>query len=116
MKSTTTNPSRSKAAAKAGASSAKIAIDRAKAEAHIETLWEKDIVPTITEYIRIPNKSPHFDAKWEETGHIQRAADLIEGWCKKRKLPMVQVMRALSAMLFFWRLLPALVRGFSFML
>lgn len=69
------------------------AIDKAKAEAFVEQAWEQDILPTITEYIRIPNKSPHFDKDWEKNGHMKKAADLIEGWCKKRKLPGLKVER-----------------------
>ena len=68
-------------------------LDKSKAETLIERAWEQDILPTITEYIRIPNKSPHFDAKWQESGHMKKAADLIEGWCKKRKLPGLKVER-----------------------
>ena len=30
----------------------------------IETFWEDSILPSITEYIRIPNKSPAFDPQW----------------------------------------------------
>lgn len=68
-------------------------IDKTRAEAFVERAWEQDILPTITEYIRIPNKSPHFDPKWQENGHMKKAADLIEGWCKKRKLPGLKVER-----------------------
>ena len=68
-------------------------IDKAKAEAYVERAWEKDIVPTITEYIRIPNKSPHFDKDWQKSGHMKKAADLIEAWCKKRKLPGLKLER-----------------------
>jgi acetylornithine deacetylase/succinyl-diaminopimelate desuccinylase-like protein len=68
-------------------------LDKTKAEAFVERAWESDILPRITEYIRIPNKSPHFDAKWQENGHMKRAADLIEAWCKKRKLPGLKVER-----------------------
>jgi len=68
-------------------------LDKSKAETLIERAWEQEILPTITEYIRIPNKSPHFDAKWQESGHMKKAADLIEGWCKKRKLPGLKVER-----------------------
>ncbi|NOT30402.1 MAG: M20/M25/M40 family metallo-hydrolase [Planctomycetes bacterium] len=68
-------------------------IDKTRAEAFVERAWEQDILPTITEYIRIPNKSPHFDPKWQENGHMKKAADLIEAWCKKRKLPGLKVER-----------------------
>jgi acetylornithine deacetylase/succinyl-diaminopimelate desuccinylase-like protein len=68
-------------------------LDKARAEAFVERAWESDILPKITEYIRIPNKSPHFDAKWEANGHMKRAADLIEAWSKKRKLPGLKLER-----------------------
>jgi acetylornithine deacetylase/succinyl-diaminopimelate desuccinylase-like protein len=68
-------------------------IDKARAEALIERTWEQDILPRITEYIRIPNKSPHFDKEWEKAGHMKKAADLIEGWCRQRKLPGLKVER-----------------------
>jgi len=98
MKSSTLSPSRSKARpAKSAKSNGKGAngatLDVARAQAQIERTWEQEILPTITEYIRIPNKSPHFDAKWQTAGHMKRAADLIEGWCKKRKLPGLKVER-----------------------
>jgi len=52
----------------------------------VDKTWDETIVPTLTEYIAIPNKSPLFDPKWEEHGHMQRAVDLIEGWCRKRPI------------------------------
>ena len=70
-----------------------VTLDKSKAEAFVERAWESDILPRITEYIRIPNKSPHFDPKWQENGHMKRAADLIEAWCKKRKLPGLKLER-----------------------
>ena len=32
----------------------------------IDAFWEKKIVPTISEYIEIPAKSPGFDPQWRE--------------------------------------------------
>ena len=34
--------------------------------------WDREIVPHLVEYIRIPAKSPHFDHGWEAHGHIER--------------------------------------------
>ena len=39
----------------------------------IAQLWDDSIVPAITEYIRIPAKSPHFDRDWQAHGHIEAA-------------------------------------------
>ncbi|MEI9885458.1 MAG: M20 family metallopeptidase [Rhizomicrobium sp.] len=50
----------------------------------IEHIWEDDILPTLTDYIRIPNKSPHFDPDWEAHGHMERAVALFEAWARKK--------------------------------
>ncbi len=44
--------------------------------------FEGSIVPTITDYIRIPNKSPLFDPEWKANGHMDRAVDLLASWAK----------------------------------
>ena len=56
----------------------------AKVPAFLENIWEDDILPTLTEYIRIPNKSPHFDPDWEAHGHMERAVALFEAWARKK--------------------------------
>jgi acetylornithine deacetylase/succinyl-diaminopimelate desuccinylase-like protein len=66
-------------------------IDASAAEALSERVWEEEIVPALIEYVAIPCKSPHFDPEWREHGHMQRAVDLIEGWCSKRPIPGLTV-------------------------
>src|SRR3569832_1896064 len=48
-----------------------------------EELFEKSIVPTLVDYIKIPNKSAMFDPKWRENGHVDRAVELLSGWAKQ---------------------------------
>jgi acetylornithine deacetylase/succinyl-diaminopimelate desuccinylase-like protein len=50
----------------------------------LERLWEDEILPTLTDYIRIPNKSPHFDHDWEAHGHMDRAVAMFEAWAKTK--------------------------------
>ena len=50
----------------------------------IERIWEDEVLPTLTEYIRIPNKSPYFDSKWQEHGHMEKAVALFEAWARKK--------------------------------
>jgi acetylornithine deacetylase/succinyl-diaminopimelate desuccinylase-like protein len=61
-------------------------IDTARARTFVQRAWDGDIVPALTDYIRIPAKSPMYDAKWAEHGHIDRAVDLITGWARQRKI------------------------------
>lgn len=62
-------------------------LDSARALACVETTWDREIIPALEAYIRIPNKSPHFDPHWAENGHMQKAVDLIAEWCRERTLP-----------------------------
>src|ERR1051325_11462426 len=48
--------------------------------------WDREIVPAITEYIRIPAKSPHFDRDWQKHGHIEAALELAVKWCRAHPL------------------------------
>jgi len=48
--------------------------------------WNETIVPTLCDYIRIPNRSPVFDADWAKHGHMDEAVALIERWCKRRSI------------------------------
>jgi len=52
----------------------------------VDRTWDDEIVPTLHDYIRIPNKSPHFDAAWQANGHMERAVELIAGWCRARPI------------------------------
>jgi acetylornithine deacetylase/succinyl-diaminopimelate desuccinylase-like protein len=47
---------------------------------HIDTTWDSRIVPSLEEYIRIPNKSPMFDRDWREHGHMHAAVTLLRDW------------------------------------
>ncbi len=34
--------------------------------------WDRDILPSLCDYIKIPNKSPHFDSAWQEHGYMDQ--------------------------------------------
>lgn len=51
--------------------------------AYINKTWEETIVPSLIEYIKIPNKSPHFDHDWEKHGYMDQAVELISNWCNQ---------------------------------
>lgn len=50
---------------------------------YVNRVWERDILPTLIDYIAIPNKSPHFDAEWEANGYMEEAVQMIADWCKQ---------------------------------
>lgn len=47
-------------------------------------LWEDQILPALSEYVRIPNKSPDFDPDWAKHGHMHRAVQLLVSWAQPR--------------------------------
>lgn len=56
-------------------------MDAHKLVPFVDATWEKEIVPQLVDYIRIPNKSPAFDRDWQQAGHMERAVAQIAGWC-----------------------------------
>jgi acetylornithine deacetylase/succinyl-diaminopimelate desuccinylase-like protein len=52
----------------------------------VDEVWARSIVPTLCEYIRIPNKSPLFDPQWERHGHMERAVELLAEWCRRQPI------------------------------
>jgi acetylornithine deacetylase/succinyl-diaminopimelate desuccinylase-like protein len=63
------------------------ALNADQAKRHIAEVWDGSIVPTLSQYIQIPNKSPAFDPDWKANGHMDRAVDLVSRWCRDRQLP-----------------------------
>ncbi|MGY1459755.1 MULTISPECIES: M20 family metallopeptidase [unclassified Luteimonas] len=66
-------------------------IDPTRAEQFVSSKWEDEIVPQLVEYIRIPNKSPMFDADWVEHGYMEDAVTLMEGWARAQDIPGMQL-------------------------
>ncbi len=50
----------------------------------VDQCWGDEIVPTLVEYIRIPNKSPSFDPDWAAHGYMDEAVRLFERWARAR--------------------------------
>ena len=61
-------------------------LDFARTKKLIDQCWADEIVPTLVEYIKIPNKSPAFDPDWAAHGYMEEAVALFERWARA-KLP-----------------------------
>lgn len=57
----------------------------------VDKFWDDHIVPTLTEYIKIPNKSPHFDPDWEANGHMEDALQLALKWLEAHPIPDAKI-------------------------
>ena len=54
--------------------------------AHIDASWAHDILPTLSDYIAIPNVSIAFDPEWEANGYMDAAVTLVRDWCAARPI------------------------------
>jgi len=61
-------------------------MDQVTAQKFIDEVWMDSIVPELVEYIRIPNKSPHFDPDWEKNGYMEDAVQQIAAWCEAQDI------------------------------
>jgi acetylornithine deacetylase/succinyl-diaminopimelate desuccinylase-like protein len=50
----------------------------------VDGLWDSSILPTLYDYIRIPNQSPLFDPDWKSHGHMHAAVALARGWAEQQ--------------------------------
>src|SRR5258706_923379 len=50
----------------------------------MDRIWDDEIVPVLTDYIRIPNKSPAFDSDWDSHGHMEQAVAMFADWARAK--------------------------------
>lgn len=55
--------------------------------------WDREIVPQLSTYIKIPNKSPMFDPQWRERGYMNEAMSLLETWVRDQPIDGMVVER-----------------------
>ncbi|MEX2150679.1 MAG: M20/M25/M40 family metallo-hydrolase [Steroidobacteraceae bacterium] len=71
-------------------------MDFKRAQQSTADRFRESIVRRLCDYIRIPNKSPLFDANWQKNGHMDRAAELMADWCREQPIQglKVEILRA----------------------
>jgi acetylornithine deacetylase/succinyl-diaminopimelate desuccinylase-like protein len=70
-------------------------MENTRTRGFVDHVWEASVLPTLIDYIRIPNKSPLFDPEWQAHGHMDRALDRIVNWSRSQPVPemKLEVMR-----------------------
>ncbi|ANZ37206.1 peptidase M20 [Lentzea guizhouensis] len=64
-------------------------MDRSVVTSTVRTLWDSDIVPSLSQLVAVPAVSPAFDPAWEEHGELAAAIDHVRAWIASRDLPGV---------------------------
>ncbi len=55
--------------------------------------WDREVIPQLKTYIKIPNKSPLFDPQWSDKGYMAEAMDLLETWARDQTISGMQIER-----------------------
>src|SRR5213594_828723 len=61
-------------------------LDETATRQYVQRAWDESVISALTEYVRIPAKSPMFDPAWKEHGHLDRAIALLQAWSAKRPI------------------------------
>ncbi|MFM2051386.1 MAG: hypothetical protein RL682_1877 [Pseudomonadota bacterium] len=62
-------------------------LNAAQAQAQVGQAWDDSIVSQLQDYIRIPAKSPMFDADWAANGYIDTVVRNTAAWIESQKVP-----------------------------
>jgi acetylornithine deacetylase/succinyl-diaminopimelate desuccinylase-like protein len=57
----------------------------------VSDCWDSEIIGQLVEYIKIPNKSPMFDANWQANGYMEQATVQLADWAKRQPIAGMQV-------------------------
>src|SRR5579875_2475396 len=66
-------------------------MDIAALQNFVNRRWDESIVPTLMDYIRIPNKSPAFDPDWQAHGFIDQVIERFHQWALDHPLRGMQI-------------------------
>jgi acetylornithine deacetylase/succinyl-diaminopimelate desuccinylase-like protein len=48
--------------------------------------WDRELVPRLIDYVRVPAKSPAFDANWAAHGYLASVVRDAESWCRRQPI------------------------------
>ncbi|MBC7683330.1 MAG: M20/M25/M40 family metallo-hydrolase, partial [Ferruginibacter sp.] len=61
-------------------------LDATQTLSQVSSLWDDQIVPCLEDYIRIPAKSPMFDADWSANGYLDTVVRTTAAWIEAQKV------------------------------
>lgn len=82
-----------------------VAMNLAEIQSFVSRRWDEDIIARLVDYVKVPAKSPAFDASWAAHGHLAQVIRSAEDWCRAQgiagmKLEIVSI-DGLTPCLFF---------------
>lgn len=70
-------------------------MDTAVIHETVNRTWDQDVLPSLSDLVKIPAVSVMFDADWASSGHLDAAAEHVRAWLAARDLPgaTVEILR-----------------------
>jgi acetylornithine deacetylase/succinyl-diaminopimelate desuccinylase-like protein len=62
------------------------ALDSAALQTFVDDMWNREIVPALTDYIAIPAKSPAYDPEWAANAFLERVVRDAATWVESKKV------------------------------
>ncbi|GAA0651881.1 M20/M25/M40 family metallo-hydrolase [Kutzneria viridogrisea] len=66
-------------------------MDRTALTSTVRALWDDEILPSLSDFVRIPALSPSFAPDWATTGQLDAAVDHVRAWITGRGLTGAQI-------------------------
>ncbi len=57
----------------------------------IERRWDDELLPRLVDYVKVPAKSPAFDASWSAHGHLQAVIQQAHAWAAAQRIGAMQL-------------------------
>jgi acetylornithine deacetylase/succinyl-diaminopimelate desuccinylase-like protein len=52
----------------------------------LDRRWDEELVPLLADYVKVPAKSPAFDAGWAEHGHLKQVVQSAHAWAAAQRI------------------------------
>lgn len=52
----------------------------------VEKLWVEQVLPGLSEFMKIPAVSPAYDAEWEANGYLRKAGEQMAAWAAEQEI------------------------------
>jgi acetylornithine deacetylase/succinyl-diaminopimelate desuccinylase-like protein len=66
-------------------------MDLSELKSFVDRKWDDDLVHRLVDYVRVPAKSPAFDASWQAHGHLDAVVRSAEQWCRAQRVQGMQL-------------------------
>ena len=57
----------------------------------LDRKWDEELIPRLVEYVKVPAKSPAFDASWSAHGHLAAVIKSAEAWARAQAIAGLQL-------------------------